>query len=106
MLGEALRAARRVVSVRLDRMPEGALERGAERGRVRAVEVEALDDDRRARVELCEHPLDVDRSGERGRSPRQVDRVVRDVELRAFFHEAEGRKPEPGLAHEALDLGL
>jgi hypothetical protein len=86
-------------------MLEHLLQRAAEpRERLPCV-VERLQDDGRARVELGEHAADISRPGEGIRSPRQVGRVVADVQLCALFDEPEGRVPNAAGADEPLDGG-
>jgi hypothetical protein len=76
-------------------MAERGLQRPAELCERPPVQVQALEDDRRAVLELREDALDVCGAGEGLRAPREVFRVVGDVELRAGLREPEGRKAEP-----------
>jgi hypothetical protein len=58
------------------------LERAAELGERLPVQVQALEDDRRAVLELGQDALDVRRAREGLRPPGKILRVLGDVELR------------------------
>ncbi len=88
---EPLRARRRVVRVRLHGMTELSLEATAELGQRRVLQLERLEDDRRAAVELVGDPLDASRRRERLRRPRNVLRVVGEDDLLVFLDDSESR---------------
>lgn len=83
------------VGVRLRRVAELGLERPAELGERLPVQVQALEDDRRAALELGEDPLDVCGAREGLRPPGEVLRVVGDLELRSGLREPEAREAQP-----------
>ena len=101
--GEALRAARRVVRVRLHGVAERLLEQAAEDGERVPAHVERLEDDRRPGLPLGEDARDVHGARER-RAPGDVAAVLADGELPAFADEPEGRIPDRGGADEPLDV--
>ena len=90
--GKSLRAARRVVGVRLRGVAEERFQLPAVAGERQPVVVQALEDDRRARLELGEHAAHVGDAGEGRRPPGQVGRVARD--RRARLDEAERGRPD------------
>jgi hypothetical protein len=92
---QALRASRGEVRVRLGGVAELGLERAAELGQRPPVQVQALEDDRRAVLELGEDALDVGGPAEGLRAPREILRVVGDLELRAGLGQPEAREAKP-----------
>src|SRR4029077_20856429 len=91
--------------VRLHGMAELTLELAAELGERRMLELESLEDDRRAALELRPDPLHLRASGERGRRPRNVLRVVAEHDLRVFLDDPERGMPEASGRDAPLDLG-
>jgi hypothetical protein len=92
---EALRRSRREVGVRLRGEAELCLQRPAELRERLPVQVQALEDDRRAVLELGEDSLDIRGAREGLRPPGEVLRVVGDVELRAGLCQPEAREAKP-----------
>jgi hypothetical protein len=86
-------------------MGELTLELAAELGERRMLELESLEDDRRAALELLCDPLDPSGSGERGGRPRNVLRVVADDDLRILLDDPEPGMPEASGRDAPLDLG-
>jgi hypothetical protein len=89
---QALRGARREVGIRLRRMAELGFQRPAELRERLPVQVQALEDDRRAVLELGEDTLDICGAREGLRPPGEVLRVVGDGELCAGLREPEARE--------------
>ena len=100
---QPLRAARRVVGVRLRRVAEVRLEVPAV-ARERQPEVmQALEDDRGAVLELRAARARTSATPVNGRRPPgEVGRVARDG--RARLHEPEARRPDGGLGDQPLDV--
>ena len=92
--GEPLRAAGRVVRVRLDAAAQLLLERPAEPGERRPRVVERLEDDRRAVGERRRHAVRVGDAQERFRPPRDVGRVRRLGDRAALLDQPEARRAE------------
>src|SRR5262245_44509831 len=67
------------------------------------VDVESLEDDRRARLLLGESSRKVDGARER-RPPGDVPRVGPGAELAPLTNEPKGGMPDGGRAHEPLDV--
>ena len=86
-------------------MAELTLELAAEHGQRRMLELERLEDDRRAALELLCDPLDPSGSGERGGRPRNVLRVVAGEDLRILLDDPERGMPEAAGRDPPLDLG-
>ena len=103
--GEALRAARRVVGVRLNAETERFLELPAEDRQRQPVHVQRLEDDRRARLPLGEDAGDVHRLREGG-PPGDVGGVGADVELPTLAHQPESGIADRRGADQPLDVGL
>ena len=101
---EALRAARRVVRVRLRGVAELGLQRAAELSERRPVVVQRLEDDRRALGERRGDAVGVGRSGELGRPPGNVRRILRERDLRAGLDQAEAREAQAAGADQPLDV--
>jgi hypothetical protein len=104
--GQPLGGARRVVGVGLGGLSKPGLQLSAEEREREVVQVQRLEDDRRARRKLPRYPFDVGGACEGPRSPRQLGRVVARVELRVGLDEAEGRKAKRARADETLDVRL
>jgi len=68
------------------------------------VDVQSLQDDRRAAHELSGDALDPSGAGEGRRLPRDVLGVVAERELLAFLDEAESRIAKAAVRGAALDL--
>ena len=86
-------------------MAELTLELAAEHGQRRMLELERLEDDRGAALELRCDPLDASGSGERGGRPRNVLRVIADDDLRILLDDPERGMPEAAGRDPPLDLG-
>jgi hypothetical protein len=80
------------------------LELAGEAGERRVVEMERLQDDCGAARECGGDALDVDRRGDRNRTPREIDRVLADGEVFLGLDQAKSRVTEPGGCDEALGL--
>ena len=102
---EALRACGRVVRVRLHRVAELALDVAAEVGEWGMLELQRLEDDRRAALELPRDPFDLRAPRERRRCPRDVFRVVAEDDLRVLLDDPERGVPKPAGRNAPLDLG-
>ena len=85
-------------------MAELGFERAAELRERQPVHVQRLEDDRRAVLELGEHPLDLGGARERRRPPGDIRRVGRDVELRAGLREPEARIAQTAGREKPLDV--
>jgi hypothetical protein len=69
------------------------------------LELERLEDDRGALLELCRDPLDLGAPRERRRRPRDVLRVVAEDDLRVLLDDTERGVPQPTRGDTPLDLG-
>jgi hypothetical protein len=85
---------------------ELALELAGEDGERLPVEVQALEDDRGARFELGQDPVDVGRRREGLGAPGNVDGVVVEPDLRALLDETERRIADSRRADEPLNIGF
>jgi hypothetical protein len=85
-------------------MAELPLEIAAEARQRRMVDVQCLEDDRRAALELRGDALDLRGSGEGRRRPGDALGVVAERVLLAFLDDSEGRIPEPAARDAALDF--
>jgi hypothetical protein len=101
---EALGARGRVVRVRLYGVTELGLEVTAELRERWVLQLERLEDDRRAALELGRDPLDPRRARERLRRPRNVLCIVGEDDLLALLDDAKRRPAEAAVGHAALDL--
>jgi hypothetical protein len=102
---ESLRAARGVVRIRLDGVPERLFERSAEHCKWVPALVECLEDDRGAGLPGREDAGNVGGVRER-RTPRDVGRVVADVELAALLNEPEAGVADRRRADQPFDVVL
>jgi hypothetical protein len=87
-------------------VPELGLEQAAELGEGPMVEVECLDDESGAPLELGRRALDVDRAGERRRPPRDVARVAANADALTRLDEPESGIAESGRAQQPFGFGL
>ena len=101
---ETLGAGRRVVRVRLNRMSELGLELPAEGRQRRVLNLQGLEDDRRATLEFRRDALDARRPREWLRRPRDVLRVVGEDDLLALLDDAERRPAQATFGDAPLDL--
>jgi hypothetical protein len=69
------------------------------------LELERLEHDRGALLELSRDPLDLGAPGERGRRPRDVLRVVAEHDLRVLLDDPERWVPQATRREAPLDLG-
>ena len=102
--GEALRAPRRVVRVRLHGLLELRLQLPAEARERRPVEVEALEDDRRAALECRRDRVRVDHAREGLRPPREIGRVVGLGDRAAFANQPQRRCTQAAGGDQPLDV--
>jgi hypothetical protein len=85
-------------------MPELPFQGPAELREGEPVQVQALEDDRRAVLELREDALHLGRGRERRRAPGEVGRVARDLEFGVCLGETEARVPKPAGCEKPLDV--
>jgi len=86
-------------------MAELSFEGSAELREREPVQVQTLEDDRRAILELRKDALNLGRPRERGRAPGKVRGVGGDLEPGSCLGEAEAGVPEPAGGKKPLDLG-
>jgi hypothetical protein len=82
------------------------LEQAAELGEGPVVEVQRLDDERGAALELGRRALDVDRACERRRPPGDVACVAADADALARLDQSKRWIAERGRAQQPLGFGL
>jgi hypothetical protein len=83
---------------------ELGLELPAELGQRRVLDLEGLEDDRRAPLKLRRDTLDAGRPREGLRRPRNVLRIVGEDDLLALLDDAERRPAQPAFRDPPLDL--
>jgi hypothetical protein len=101
---EALRRGRRAVGVRLHGPAQLGLEAAAVDGRRVPMQVQRLQDDRRARGVLLRHTVDEHGAREAARAPGDVRRVGRWRELRTVLDEPEGGHADRAVADDPFDV--
>jgi hypothetical protein len=80
------------------------LEIAAEARQRRVMDVQCLEHDRRAALELCGDALDLCGPGEGIRRPGDVLGVIAQGVLRSLLDDSEGGMPKPAARHAPLDL--